>query len=264
MDIIYENKTSALNIGRDNVLSDTIHLHKELELIYVKNGKAVAYADKNSYLLNSGDVFITFPNQIHYYETLERGSFIVIIFSSKIIYGFSDIITESVPDKNYIPCGQVEDFEFLFDRLYSLSGDYASIALDGYINVIMSHILPRLHLKTVNAENNTALYSVIDYCTKNFKSDITLDSLAENLHLNKYYISHMINRKLNQNFNEYINNLRVAEACNLLRKTDAKIADISEDVGFGTIRSFNRAFKRITGHSPAVYREKNAVLKKST
>ena len=72
----------------------------------------------------------------------------------------------------------------------------------------------------------------------------------------------MINRKLNQNFNEYINNLRIAEACNLLRETNIKIADISEDVGFGTIRSFNRAFKQITGISPAVYREKNAVLKK--
>ena len=167
-----------------------------------------------------------------------------------------------MPDRNYIPCGEVEGFDYIFNRVTALSGDYTELALNGYINVLMSRILPILQLKTVNAENNTALYNVIDYCTNNFKEEITLDSIAEKLHLSKYYISHMINRKLNQNFNEYINNLRIAEACNLLRETNIKIADISEDVGFGTIRSFNRAFKQITGISPVVYREKNAVLKK--
>ena len=262
MEIVYENKTEALTMQFGSGLSGMIHLHKELELIYVESGKAVAYADKNSYILNKGDVFITFPNQIHYYETIEDGSFAVIIFSSKIVYGFSDIISKSVPDRNYIPCGEVEGFDYIFNRVTALSGDYTELALNGYINVLMSRILPILQLKTVNAENNTALYNVIDYCTNNFKEEITLDSIAEKLHLSKYYISHMINRKLNQNFNEYINNLRIAEACNLLRETNIKIADISEDVGFGTIRSFNRAFKQITGISPAVYREKNAVLKK--
>lgn len=262
MEIVYENKTEAIALQRDGTLSSVIHLHKELELVYVGSGRAVAYADKNSYILNKGDIFITFPNQIHYYETTERGEFTVIIFSSKIIYGFGDIISKSVPDRNYIPFGEVNGFDMIFDRIKELSGDYTALAVNGYINVIMSRILPLLQLKTVNAENNTALYNVIDYCTRNFKEEITLDDVAESLHLSKYYISHMINRKLNQNFNEYINNLRIAEACNLLRETNIKIADISEDVGFGTIRSFNRAFKQITGVSPAVYREKNAVLKK--
>ena len=42
-----------------------------------------------------------------------------------------------------------------------------------------------------------------------------------------------------------------------------KIADISEDVGFGTIRSFNRSFKQIMKVSPAEYRSNIAALKKS-
>lgn len=83
MEIVYENKTEALTMQFGSGLSGIIHLHKELELVYVESGKAVAYADKNSYILNKGDVFITFPNQIHYYETIEYGSFAVIIFSSK-------------------------------------------------------------------------------------------------------------------------------------------------------------------------------------
>lgn len=262
MEIYYENKHNAISINKDPMLGGFIHLHKELELIYVRSGKAVAYADKNSCVLNKGDVFITFPNQIHYYETIAFGEFIVIIFSSDIIYDFGDLIFKSMPKSNYIPCGKIPDFDILFDRIVKLSGDYAELAANGYINVIMSHILPLFELKTVNAENNTALYNVIEYCTQNFKEQITLNEVSEKLHLSKYYISHMINNKLKQNFSEYINNLRIAEACNLLRKTDAKIADISEDVGFGTIRSFNRAFKQIIGVSPVAYRESENSLGK--
>ena len=127
----------------------------------------------------------------------------------------------------------------------------------------MSRILPLLTLKTVTLENHSAFYNVIDFCTHHFKSDLTLDSLAESLHLSKYYISRLINERLKQNFNDYINTLRITEACRLLRETDAKIADVSEDVGFGTIRSFNRAFKRIMSVSPAEYRRNADALKQS-
>ena len=51
MEIVYENKTEALTMQFGSGLSGMIHLHKELELIYVESGKAVAYADKNSYIL---------------------------------------------------------------------------------------------------------------------------------------------------------------------------------------------------------------------
>ena len=264
MKITYENKTDKISLAKATGLSRIIHIHKEVELIYVRKGRAVAYADTNSCLLNQDDIFLVFPNQVHYYETKESGDFAILIFSSDTVYGFSDIISNSVPDTNLIPFDKNGDFPLIFDRIYSLSGEYANLALNGYINVIMSAVLPKLRLKTVNADNNTSLYSVIDFCTKNFRENITLDELADKLHLSKYYISHMINRKLGQGFSEYINNLRVSEACNLLKETDTKIADISEDVGFGTIRSFNRSFKQIIGVSPADYREKNAALKKST
>ena len=47
---------------------------------------------------------------------------------------------------------------------------------------------------------------------------------------------------------------RVREACHLLLYTDRKIADISEEVGFGSIRSFNRAFLKLIDLTPAQYR----------
>lgn len=263
MDIIYENRIRLIGYSVDKVLSPMVHLHKELEVIYVRQGKSVAYADKNSYMLNAGDMFITFPNQVHYYRTVQRGEYIVLIFSPDILYGISAEISRSIPDINCFSSSDDRELKDIFERIYASDGEYKNIAISGYLNVIMSRILPRLRLQTVNAENNSAFYNIIDFCTHNFKDDITLDIVAEGLHLSKYYISRLINKRLKQNFNEYINNLRISEACNLLRETDTKIADISEDVGFGTIRSFNRAFKLVMGVSPTEYRSKNNALKKS-
>ena len=261
MDVIYENKTQLIENSMSNGLVSYAHLHKELEIIYVRKGKAVAYADKNSYLLNAGDMFIAFPNQVHYYRTVSRGEFMIFVFSPDILYDVSSKISKSKPDINCFTSLDDEKLKDIFEGLYFLNGEYKNTAISGYLNVVISRILPKLRLKTVDTENNTAFYNIVNFCTHNFNGDITLDSVSESLHLSKYYISRLINNRLKQNFNEYINNLRISEACNLLRVTDTKIADISEDVGFGTIRSFNRSFKLIMGMSPAEYRSKNNALK---
>ena len=265
MDVVYENKILPITCMLGSGLGRTVHMHKELEIVYVRHGRAVAYADKNSYRLNDGDMFITFPNQIHYYETLKGGEFIVLIFSPNILHGIASEVFGSVPDTNFFADGSGE-LANIFDKIYTLDIEnrkYADVGISGYVHVLMSMILPQVNLTTVRAEKNSAFHSVIDFCTQNFREDITLDTVADNLHLNKYYISHLINKKIHQNFNEYINNLRITEACNLLKETDMKIADISENVGFGTIRSFNRAFRQVMGASPAEYRMKISELKQT-
>lgn len=232
--------------------------------MYAYSGRTIAYADKNIYCLNEGDLFITFPNQIHYYDTTKLGEYLILIFSAEILCGFSEDISKSIPNTNHISSSEIPQLAEIFEKLYSAvkSNDpYKTLALNGYINLFMSLILPHFTLKTVNLEKNSAFYEIMDYCSKNFTEALTLDSISERLHLSKYYISHLINKKLGQNFNEYINKLRINEACGLLRTTDKKVSDISEEVGFGTIRSFNRSFRAQVGTTPAEYRSQIKKLK---
>lgn len=261
MEISYEYKSSPISYSADLALGRTAHMHSQVEIIYVRKGRSAAYADRNGYMLGPGDVFIAFPNQIHYYETAETGEFMVIIFSPEIIYEYGQEISKSIPESNYISAKYAEPFARIFDKIYSSGGGYKFLEINGCINILMAGVLPLLKLKTVSAENNSTIHRVMDFCSHNFKEDINLDDVAESLHLSKYYISRLINKKLNQNFNEYINNLRISEACNILKETEMKIADISEDVGFGTIRSFNRSFKQVMGLSPLEYRSSIAALK---
>lgn len=260
MEILYEHKTKAISYQDVKSLSPIVHLHKELEVMHVLEGKTIAYADSNSYVLHAGDTFVAFPNQVHYYKHKHPGSFIVLIFSANILFGCSNLISQSIPDTNLITAKDAPALSDLFRQTRDTNTPYRDLMLNGYINIIMGQMLPHLTLSTNSSENNSALYNIVKFCSRNFKDDITLDTLAKELHLSKYYISHLINQRLGQNFNEYLNNIRISEACLLLKETDSKIADISENVGFGALRSFNRAFKNIMGISPTLYREQNTSL----
>ena len=261
MKVFYENRGQSITRFYCPGLTSVIHLHKEIELIYVVRGRAVAYADKNSCALNPGEIFLVFPNQIHYYQTLEEGEYHVYVFSPKIMHGYADLLSKSVSDMNYFSCCNQPEIQHMFEKMKAASGKYDMLTISGYLNVIMSFLLPKIKLNIVTADGNTTLYRIVNYCTHHYNTDIALSDVAENLHLNRYYVSHIVNQNLKVSFNDYINNLRIAEACNLLRETNEKIADISEDVGFGTIRSFNRAFKKIVGVSPITYRKNNISLK---
>jgi YesN/AraC family two-component response regulator len=104
----------------------------------------------------------------------------------------------------------------------------------------------------------SALKNIVDYCSRNYTKEISLETLSKELHISKYYISHLFGSRLNMRFNDYVNSLRVSEACRLLRATTMGITDISAQVGFNTLRTFNRSFVKQMGQSPSEYRRRLA------
>lgn len=85
---------------------------------------------------------------------------------------------------------------------------------------------------------------------------LTLAMLAEKMALPEYKTRSLINQTLGyRNFNDYINQLRIADACErLVNDFEAPILNIALDVGYRTLSSFNRAFKEINNVSPTDYR----------
>ena len=231
------------------------HLHKELEIVYVRRGSTMAFADSESYHITAGDLFISFCDQIHYYPDCQEGEYDVFIVSPKVFFGIKELLTDHVPKSNVIslPAGDplTDIIESIRDNPLSDISGYA-----GYFNLLMSGLLPRLTLRPIMKPENVTMHSIMSFCSAHFAEDISLEYLADSLHLSRCYISHLFSRNLNIGFSEYINMLRVSAACELLLETRGRIADISEEVGFGSIRSFNRAFLKIMGRTPKEYREK--------
>lgn len=85
------------------------------------------------------------------------------------------------------------------------------------------------------------------------EAGLTAESLAERLGVHRNVLSRAINRATGQNFNQYVNELRVKEAVRIMGEKDHKelrIDEVYEQVGFSSRTSFYRAFKQFTGLSP--------------
>lgn len=85
--------------------------------------------------------------------------------------------------------------------------------------------------------------------------DLTIKQLAEEVGLQSYQLSRMINSDFGINFSQFVNNFRIEEAKKLLLETDYKILAIAYESGFKNKTTFNRAFKKHTGSSPKEFRD---------
>lgn len=253
MDIKFEKREQPISLANDFMLSPIPHMHNELEIIYVKKGKSMVYADNSCHTVESGDIFIAFPNQVHYYETIEQGSYLIIIASAELIYGQKKLLFNNNPENNII-AAQEGTVKLLSDMEACYSENRITECV-GYLNIIIGRAISKFKLLPSHLTGNSTLRSILTYCDENFSEEISLDIVAAQLHINKYYISHLLHNKLALGFSDYIKMLRVREARTMLSESNKKIADISEEVGFGTIRSFNRAFREVMNMTPMEYRD---------
>ena len=90
------------------------------------------------------------------------------------------------------------------------------------------------------------------------EEDITLKNLAEELSIQPYHLSIIINERLHQNFFNFINTYRIEEVINKLSdpaESNKNILNIAFESGFNSKSSFNIAFKNITGMTPTEYKK---------
>ena len=91
MGIWYENRTKFCAIRKVNHLGFTAHIHKEVEIVYMLKGKSKAYLDSKEYILEEGDLFISFPNKVHYFDSFMEEESFLLMFSPDVISDFTSV-----------------------------------------------------------------------------------------------------------------------------------------------------------------------------
>lgn len=92
-----------------------------------------------------------------------------------------------------------------------------------------------------------------DYITKHSSEDITLETVADYVHLNHIYFSRLFKQITGENYSDYLLNIRISKACELLA-TNMKIYEISSAVGYKNVKYFSEIFKKRIGVLPSEYR----------
>ena len=100
-----------------------------------------------------------------------------------------------------------------------------------------------------------AVYQISDYISDHFQERLSLDSLAEQFYISKYYLSRSFHEVTGFGINEYINILRVKKAQSLLETTTLSVSEIASLTGFESITYLGRVFKKYQHVTPAQYRK---------
>ncbi|URN93141.1 MAG: helix-turn-helix domain-containing protein [Candidatus Pristimantibacillus lignocellulolyticus] len=107
-----------------------------------------------------------------------------------------------------------------------------------------------------NALSNSIIETVKKYVQNDLHRNITLKQISSLLHFNCAYLGQKFRLHENMSFNEYLLQQRMERAKVLLKKTDMKIYEIANEVGYIEIDWFYKKFKEYTGLSSNEYRKK--------
>lgn len=94
----------------------------------------------------------------------------------------------------------------------------------------------------------------VSYIHKHYRNQISLKTLADKVHLNPQYFSRLFKKRLDMSYIEYINNLRIKFAMDMLVHTKHPIYRIAMEAGFSDTAYFSRVFHKYTGKNPSNYR----------
>ena len=109
------------------------------------------------------------------------------------------------------------------------------------------------------AKSDSLVRDILNYVEKNYAEDITLVGMANALGYDYRYLSRLFGKSFSMNFKALVNQYRVDRAASLIRSTALSLSEIALSCGFQSIRSFNRAFKEITGATPGSLRKREPV-----
>lgn len=141
------------------------------------------------------------------------------------------------------------DFHEIFSGMIEMKN------LDELKNRILAIVTHTVELLGIHEGQATpVIKDAISYINSHYAKDISLKELSYHFNINPAYLGQQFKKETSVLFTDYINNLRVKKAIELLTGSSLKTSEICEKVGYRDVNYFYRIFKKITGVSPTEYR----------
>ena len=122
---------------------------------------------------------------------------------------------------------------------------------------IITKIVSRLDEQQPEVEYSgipDAVRELIETVEKNLSSDIKLNTIADQLHMDAIYLGRLFKKSMGIGFKDYVVQKRMERAQQLIRTTNLPISEIAEKVGYREENYFRMSFKRFCGCSPRAYK----------
>ncbi len=237
-----------------------MHIHACTELFYVISGVGTFRLEEERFPIRQDDLIIVNPNVEHTEMGSEQDPLEYIVLG---IDGLDFLFGEE-QDPRYSLFNYREKREEIVFYLKALLREVESKPVS--YNVVCQNLLEVLLVKiiqhtsyaiTVSASKKSSkeCAAVKRYIDSSYKENITLDTLADLTHMNKYYLVHAFHRENGVSPITYLIKRRIRESKYLLENTNYTLSQISQMLGFSSQSYFSQSFKKQENMSPNEYRK---------
>lgn len=238
----------------------SLHLHPQLEILYVEEGEIDVTVDFQTRRLRNGDVAVAFPHCVHGYEApdgqRESGHFCGLVIMPELAGDFCELLSQHFPHQPFLTADKLsEESRYALRQLFAEREHFRPLVAKSYLQLLLACIWPALEAVPDNDQHQKDTpHQAIRYVMEHYRQPLQAKEVAAALHISPSHLARIFSTRLHMGFNEYVNRLRVQTAQSLLRSTNHPITDIMLDTGFESQSTFNRAFREIHGVSPREYR----------
>lgn len=232
------------------------HFHKYVEILMPKDNDVNIYVGGQKYTLRKGELYIMFPYIVHHNDAA-ASRMELLQFHPEVLPLFRDVFVSKKPVSPFASVKNVTPFMLsLLEKIIDTNPEgFGGEIILGCLTALVGEILQNIELVETGVADADTTYNIILYCTKNFRRDITIDSVAKDNHVSKSYVTYIFSKRLHYNFRAFINDLRVDAAQKLLTDSEKHVTDILLECGFQNQSTFNKAFIKRCGITPLKYRK---------
>lgn len=235
------------------------HTHNHMELFYIIGGKGQFLIQDELYPVNVNNLVIINPNVTHTEVSLNAQPL------EYIVLGIDGIELQTSPTSNgqFSILDQFESVEIssclrnILRETELKNTGYEDIC-QAYMEILIIRLMRSTSLAIPTEPQavftNRQCAAVRRYIDLHFKESLTLEQLAEEGHMNKYYLSHTFKREYGVSPINYMISRRIEESKYLLAETDLSMSQISQLLGFSSLSYFSQVFRRTQSVTPMEYR----------
>ena len=167
------------------------------------------------------------------------------------MFGLTAILSREVSES---PFFSDEPLELDIEDINILYDEQSPEALSREFSVLVGQLAKKFSDNLYNGASEITA-KTIQYINRNFRNKISLNKIADILHVNQSYLSMLFKQETGVSFTEYLTSLRIREAKRLLAESNLSMIDISMQCGFDDQSYFTKVFRKSEGITPKQFRK---------
>lgn len=122
-------------------------------------------------------------------------------------------------------------------------------------NLLITIVDDKFSKGRINNQFSPHVKKAVEYSIKNFDSPISIDSICNELNINKSYFCKIFKSETGYTFTNFLNIFRVEKSKKLLKNSNMSLLDVAVSVGFNSQNYYSSVFKKITNKTPLEYKQ---------